>query len=69
MTETQRHDNMNNKAPPGIVPLGMNKPVGMKPVAMRPASMRTGGSGGAPMMPGSSKPPEQYKEYKLRVPK
>lgn len=59
---------MNNKAPPGLTPLGMNKPVGMKPVAVRPASMRPGGSG-VPTMPGSSKPPEQYKEYKLRVPK
>ena len=55
---------MNNK-PPGITPVGM-RPVAMRPAAVRPAAVRPGG---VPMMPGSSKPPEQYKEYKLRVPK
>ena len=64
---------MNNKPPPGLVPVGIKSvtSVGMKPVAMRPPAIAAGSlrQGGLPLAPGTSKPPEQYKEYKLRVPK
>ncbi|XP_066929749.1 general transcription factor IIF subunit 1-like [Clytia hemisphaerica] len=48
----------------------MHKPTAIRPLGMKPAATsRPPGVSASVLPPGISKPPEQYTEYKLRVPK
>ena len=47
----------------------MHKPTAIRPLGMKPATSRPQGASASVIPPGINKPPEQYKEYKLRVPK